>query len=122
MRGRRYLRCVPQKPAAVHRYVYPPLSITLFCDRIWLAWRRAPVHSSQLRTPHMGVLQIVVENVRRHRREKGLSQAEMANRIGVDRAYISGLELGQRNPTVITPWHAAQALEVEVHLLLKEDD
>jgi transcriptional regulator with XRE-family HTH domain len=44
---------------------------------------------------------------------------EMANRMGVDRAYISGLELGQRNPTIITLWHAAQALDVEVHLLLK---
>jgi transcriptional regulator with XRE-family HTH domain len=68
----------------------------------------------------MDVRQIVGENIRRYRREKGLSQAEMANRMGVDRAYISGLELGQRNPTVITLWHAAQALEVEMHLLLKE--
>jgi transcriptional regulator with XRE-family HTH domain len=66
----------------------------------------------------MDVRQIVGENIRRYRREKGLSQAEMANRMGVDRAYISGLELGQRNPTVITLWHAAQALGVEVHALL----
>ena len=36
-----------------------------------------------------------------------------------DRAYISGLELGQRNPTLVTPSHAAQALEIEVRLLLK---
>jgi transcriptional regulator with XRE-family HTH domain len=69
----------------------------------------------------MDVRQIVGENIRRYRREKGLSQAEVANRMGVDRAYISGLELGQRNPTIITLWHAAQALEVEVHLLLKAD-
>jgi transcriptional regulator with XRE-family HTH domain len=68
----------------------------------------------------MDVRQIVGENIRRYRREKGLSQQEMANRMGVDRAYISGLELGQRNPTVITLWHAAQALGVEVHLLLKK--
>jgi transcriptional regulator with XRE-family HTH domain len=70
----------------------------------------------------MDVRQIVGENIRRYRREKGLSQQEMANRMGVDRAYISGLELGQRNPTVITLWHAAQALDVEVHLLLKDDN
>ena len=31
------------------------------------------------------------------------------NRMGVDRAYVSGLELGQRNPTVVTLWHAAKA-------------
>ncbi len=34
---------------------------------------------------------------------------------------ISGLELGERNPTIITLWHAAQALGVEVHLLLKAE-
>lgn len=67
----------------------------------------------------MDVRQIVGENIRRYRREKGLSQAEVANRMGVDRAYISGLEQGQRNPTIVTLWHAAQALDVEVHLLLK---
>jgi transcriptional regulator with XRE-family HTH domain len=69
----------------------------------------------------MDVRQIVGENIRRYRREKGLSQAEVANRMGVDRAYVSGLELGQRNPTIVTLWHAAKALEVEVHLLLKRD-
>jgi transcriptional regulator with XRE-family HTH domain len=52
----------------------------------------------------MDVRQIVGENVRRYRREKGLSQQEVANRMGVDRAYVSGLELGQRNPTVVTLW------------------
>lgn len=67
----------------------------------------------------MDVRQIVGENVRRYRREKGLSQQEVANRMGDGRAYISGLELGQRNPTVLTLGHAAQALGVEVHLLLE---
>ena len=67
----------------------------------------------------MDVRQIVGENVRRYRRETGLSQQEVANRMGVDRAYVSGLELGQRNPTVVTLWHAAQALGIEVHLLLE---
>lgn len=33
-----------------------------------------------------------------------------AERMGVDRAYVSGLELGQRNPTVVTLWHLGQAL------------
>jgi transcriptional regulator with XRE-family HTH domain len=49
-----------------------------------------------------------------------LSQAELANRMGVDRAYVSGLELGERNPTVITLWHVAQALGVKIDALLKD--
>ncbi|HEY6257616.1 MAG TPA: helix-turn-helix transcriptional regulator [Xanthobacteraceae bacterium] len=44
----------------------------------------------------------------------GISQAELAERMGVDRAYISGLELGQRNPTVVTLWHIAKALDVKL--------
>jgi transcriptional regulator with XRE-family HTH domain len=53
------------------------------------------------------------------RRTSWRFESKVAHRMRVDRAYISGLELGQRNPTVITLWHAAQALDVEVHLLLK---
>ena len=60
------------------------------------------------------VRRIVGSNVRRLRKAADLSQAELANRMGVDRAYVSGLELGQRNPTVITLWHLAQALEVHL--------
>jgi transcriptional regulator with XRE-family HTH domain len=54
------------------------------------------------------------QNVRRLRIAAGLTQTELAAKMGVDRAYISGLELGQRNPTVVTLWHIAQALGVRV--------
>jgi transcriptional regulator with XRE-family HTH domain len=39
-----------------------------------------------------------------------IKRFEVANRMGVDRAYVSGLELGQRNPTVVTLWHAVRRL------------
>lgn len=58
------------------------------------------------------VRRLVGRNARRLRIAAGLSQAELAERMGVDRAYVSGLELGQRNPTVVTLWHVAQALGV----------
>ena len=64
------------------------------------------------------VRRIVGRNVRQLRTVAGLSQAELAVKMGVDRAYVSGLELGQRNPTVVTLWHVAQALGVRVDLLL----
>jgi transcriptional regulator with XRE-family HTH domain len=47
------------------------------------------------------------------RKAAGISQAELANRMGVDRAYVSGLELGQRNPTIVTLWHIAKALDLD---------
>jgi transcriptional regulator with XRE-family HTH domain len=60
------------------------------------------------------VRKLVGRNVKRLRVAAGLSQAELAERMGVDRAYISGLELGQRNPTVVTLWHLGQALGVKL--------
>jgi transcriptional regulator with XRE-family HTH domain len=67
------------------------------------------------------VRRMVGRNVRRLRIAAGLSQAELASRMGVDRAYVSGLELGERNPTVITLWHVAQALGVKLRLFFREE-
>lgn len=60
------------------------------------------------------VRQMVGQNVRRLRIAAGLSQAALAERMNVDRAYVSGLELGQRNPTILTLWHISRALKVEL--------
>ena len=49
-----------------------------------------------------------------------LSDAARFERMGVDRAYVSGLELGDRNPTIVTLWHTAKALGVKVRALLDE--
>lgn len=66
------------------------------------------------------VRRMVGDNVKRLRLLAGLSQAELANRMGVDRAYVSGLEQGQRNPTVISLWHVAKALEVPIQSFFEE--
>jgi transcriptional regulator with XRE-family HTH domain len=67
------------------------------------------------------VRRMVGHNLRRLRIESGLSQAQLAERMDVDRAYISGLELGQRNPTIVTLWHVAKALGVKVRSFFEED-
>jgi transcriptional regulator with XRE-family HTH domain len=66
------------------------------------------------------VRRLVGDNVRRLRTAAGLSQAELAERMGVDRAYVSGLEQGARNPTIITLWHTAKALGAKLHELTRE--
>lgn len=40
--------------------------------------------------------------------------------MGVEQYYISGLEAGRRNPTIVTLWHAAEALGVRAAQLLEE--
>jgi transcriptional regulator with XRE-family HTH domain len=49
-------------------------------------------------------------------------QAALAERMGVDRAYVSGLELGQRNPTIVTLWHLAEALGVKLLQFFEEGE
>jgi transcriptional regulator with XRE-family HTH domain len=66
------------------------------------------------------VRRLVGRNVRKLRIAAGLSQAALAERMGVDRAYVSGLELGQRNPTIVTLWHISKALGVKFGPLVKE--
>ena len=61
---------------------------------------------------------LVGQNFSRLRREKGLTQEEIEERSGFSQQYLSGLERGRRNPTVITIYELAQALGVDYLELL----
>jgi transcriptional regulator with XRE-family HTH domain len=67
------------------------------------------------------VRHLVGQNVKRLRIAAGISQAELAERMGIDRAYVSGLELGQRNPTIVTLWHTGKALGVKLGSFFDEE-
>ncbi|RDD99726.1 XRE family transcriptional regulator [Paracoccus pantotrophus] len=60
----------------------------------------------------MDMRKLVGRNFARLRREKGLTQEQVEERSGFSQQYLSGLEQGRRNPTVITLYELAQALEV----------
>ncbi len=57
-------------------------------------------------------------NVRRLRESKGWSQEELAFETGLHRTYISGIERGVRNPTVVVLDRIAGKLGVEPDRLL----
>lgn len=59
-------------------------------------------------------------NVRRYRLAAGISQEAVAVRMGVDRAFISGIERGLQNATLLTIWQTSQALGVKPADLLNE--
>ena len=67
----------------------------------------------------MDMRRIVGSNVRRIREKKGLSQERLAEISGFSQQYISGLEKGDRNPTVITVYELAAALRVSHMDLLR---
>jgi transcriptional regulator with XRE-family HTH domain len=52
------------------------------------------------------------------RRALGWSQEELAERAGLDRTYVSGLERGVRNPSLLSQQRIADALGVQLHELL----
>lgn len=57
--------------------------------------------------------------VRAARRERGWAQEELSAAAGLDRTYISGLERGQRNPTLETLGRIAAALGCPLADLIK---
>jgi len=52
------------------------------------------------------------------RERKNLSQGDVARILGVHRTYISGLERGRRNPSLLTVQKVAKALGVSAKELL----
>lgn len=68
----------------------------------------------------MDMRKVVGLNVLRLRRERGISQEELSFRSGFGRAYLSGLETGKRNPTIVSLWEIASALDASPLDLLQE--
>jgi transcriptional regulator with XRE-family HTH domain len=69
----------------------------------------------------MDMRKLVGRNVKRVRQDKGLTQEELAERSGFSQQYISGLEQGQRNPTIVSLYELATALGVS-HMELVSPD
>jgi DNA-binding XRE family transcriptional regulator len=64
------------------------------------------------------LLEIVGDNVRRWRVAAGLSQDALAERLEMDRGYVSQIEKGRTNLTIKTLWKFATVLEVKASQLL----
>ena len=60
----------------------------------------------------MDMRKLVGDNCARLRKARGWTQEELAERSGLSQQYLSDLERGKRNPTVVTLFELAQALEV----------
>ncbi len=69
----------------------------------------------------MDMRKLVGRNFARLRRDKGLTQEDVEARSGFSQQYISDLERGRRNPTVITLYELSQALGVS-HVALVQPD
>lgn len=70
----------------------------------------------------MDMRKLVGRNFARLRREKGLTQEDVEARSGYSQQYLSGLERGRRNPSIITLYEIAQALGVSHVDLVQPDE
>lgn len=68
----------------------------------------------------MDVRKRVGLNLQRLRRERGLTQEELAARSGIHQTYLSGVEGGKRNPSILVLQRIASALASDVEELCKK--
>lgn len=69
----------------------------------------------------MDLRRLLARNLKRLRKERDLSQEGLAHLCGLHRTYVSGVERGVRNPTVLVLAKIAAALDVPAWLLLKDE-
>lgn len=70
----------------------------------------------------MDMRRLVGRNFGRLRREKGFTQEQFAEMSGFTQQYLSDLERGRRNPTVVTLFHLASTLGVSHMDLVQPDE
>lgn len=56
----------------------------------------------------------LVNNLSRFRKEKGMNQTELGDKVGVSRQTISLIERGDYNPSVLVALSLARVFEVSV--------
>jgi transcriptional regulator with XRE-family HTH domain len=60
--------------------------------------------------------------VRKLRRDRGWSQEEFADRVGVHRTYMGGVERGERNVSLVNIGRISESLELPLAALMAEVD
>jgi len=76
----------------------------------------------QFRKPSANLTRILAENIRAFRRERNLSQEQLAEICKLHRTYVGSVERGERNVTLSTLEAFASALGVSVGELLTKQN
>ena len=65
----------------------------------------------------MDIVRVFAGNLRKYRKEKGLSQEKFAEMTGLHRTYISAIERKKRSIALENVQKIADALEIDTYLL-----
>ena len=71
--------------------------------------------------PMTNAPEIVGKNVRKYREKKGISQEALADLAGLHRTYITKVEQGKTNISVVNIFRIAEALDVAAKELLESE-
>lgn len=74
----------------------------------------------KFRNSNSELIRILSENLRRLRKDRGLSQEDLADRCGLHRTYIGSVERGERNVTLGSLEVIANSLGISVPELLSK--
>jgi transcriptional regulator with XRE-family HTH domain len=77
-----------------------------------------PVHSAAVDERFVSLKKSLSENLRKRRLAKGFSQEALALSADVDRTYVSQIERGVGNPSLLVLFKLALILDAEVGQLL----
>lgn len=69
----------------------------------------------------MDMRRLLGRNVKRHRIDAGMTQEQLSELSGFSQQYISDMERGLRNPTIVSLYELAQALDTTPVALLSPD-
>jgi transcriptional regulator with XRE-family HTH domain len=69
----------------------------------------------------MGLRDIFIQNLKKTRKSRGLSQMKLAEKCDTAASYIGEIEIGRKFPSVEMIEKIAGTLKVEPYLLFKED-
>ncbi len=58
------------------------------------------------------------QNIKRFRKERNLSQSELAKHLWLDRTSLSGYEIGKRTPDIYMLWRLADFFGVSLDILV----
>lgn len=61
------------------------------------------------------------EVLKKKRIEAGMRQADLAEKLGISRGYVSDLERGLYQPSLSTAIKIARLLEIDINILKKND-
>jgi transcriptional regulator with XRE-family HTH domain len=67
----------------------------------------------------INALKIIGQNIKKYRAIKGITQEELADRVGLHRTYISLLERGGKNVGIMNIIALAKCLEVSIDKLIE---